>query len=64
MPEENDPKLENQEEKDIKGKGTHKKKLGTRTKRKSSIEKSMEVAFNQFKETAKDDFERYAINYL
>ena len=23
----------------------------------------MEVAFNQFKETAKDDFERYMINY-
>jgi hypothetical protein len=58
VPEVNDPKLENKEEKDIKEKSTTDKKIEARKKRKSTVEKSTEVAFNQFKETAKDDFER------
>ena len=59
----NNPKSESKEEKDIKEKSTTDKKIGARKRRKSTVEKSMEVAFNQFKETAKDDFERYMINY-
>ena len=57
------PKSESKEEKDMKEKSTTDKKIGARKRRKSTVEKSMEVAFNQFKETAKDDFERYMINY-
>ena len=59
----NNPKSESKEEKDMKEKSTTDKKIGARKRRKSTVEKSMEVAFNQFKETAKDDFERYMINY-
>lgn len=62
------PKLENKEEKDNDNekstteKSTTDKKIVARKKRKSTVEKSIEIAFNQFKETAKDDFERYVIN--
>ena len=59
----NNPKSESKEEKDMNEKSTTDKKIGARKRRKSTVEKSMEVAFNQFKETAKDDFERYMINY-
>ena len=59
----NNPKSESKEEKDMKEKSTTDKKIGARKRRKSTVEKSMEVAFNQFKETAKDGFERYMINY-
>ena len=69
----NNPKSESKEEKDMKEKSTTDKKIGARKRRKSTVEKSMEApwklhfslhdAFNQFKETAKDDFERYMINY-
>ena len=59
----NNPKSESKEEKDMKEKSTTDKKIGARKRRKSTVEKSMEVAFNQFKETAKDDFERYIIDY-
>ena len=59
----NNPKSESKEEKDMKEKSTTDKKIGARKRRKSTVEKSMEVAFNQFKETAKDDFERYMIDY-
>ena len=59
----NNPKSESKEEKDMKEKSTTDKKIGARKRRKSTVEKSMGVAFNQFKETAKDDFERYMINY-
>ena len=47
----------------MKEKSATDKKIGARKRRKSTVEKSIEVAFNQFKETAKDDFERYMINY-
>jgi uncharacterized protein YaiI (UPF0178 family) len=33
-------------------------------KRKSSIEKSLEVAFNKFKETSNEEFERYLLKAL
>ena len=59
----NNPKSVSKEEKDMNEKSTTDKKIGARKRRKSTVEKSMEVAFNQFKETAKDDFERYMINY-
>ena len=59
----NNPKSESKEEQDMKEKSTTDKKIGARKRRKSTVEKSMEVAFNQFKETAKDDFERYMIDY-
>lgn len=47
----------------MKEKSATDKKIGARKRRKSTVEKSIEVAFNQFKETAKDDLERYMINY-
>ena len=50
----NNPKSESKEEKDMKEKSTTDKKIGARKRRKSTVEKSMEVAFNQF---------RYMINY-
>ena len=59
----NNTKSVSKEEKDMNEKSTTDKKIGARKRRKSTVEKSMEVAFNQFKETAKDDFERYMINY-
>ena len=59
----NNPKSVSKEEKDMNEKSTTDKKIGARKRRKSTVEKSMEVAFNQFKETAKDDFERYMISY-
>ena len=59
----NNPRSVSKEEKDMNEKSTTDKKIGARKRRKSTVEKSMEVAFNQFKETAKDDFERYMINY-
>ena len=59
----NNPKSVSKEEKDMNEKSTTDKKIGARKRRKSTVEKSMEVAFNQFKETVKDDFERYMINY-
>ena len=56
-------KLKGKEEKDIKEKSATDKKIGARKSRKGTVGKSVEVAFNQFKETAKDDFKRYMINY-
>lgn len=47
----------------MKEKSATDKKIGARKRGKSTVEKSIEVAFNQFKETAKDDLERYMINY-
>ena len=46
----NNPKSESKEENDMKEKSTTDKKIGAKKRRKSTVEKSMEVAFNQFRD--------------
>ena len=51
----------NEKEKKVEATSTTPSKLvdSKRKKKKTSMEKTMEVAFKQFSETSKEDFERY-----
>ena len=54
----NDKEAEKQDKENAKEEKATEFKEPSTKKRRSNIEKSLEVVLNQFKETSKDDFER------
>lgn len=55
----NDKEYEKEEQENVKDeKKVTELKQASMKKRRSNIERSLEVVFNQFKQTSKDDFER------